>query len=255
MTLAEQERGRGQAFRIGLAQAERRSIWFAERLVRHGDPAALPLLLSRGVIIRIRQREGEDDDATLKPVAQKAASTPTSGVDGPSRLASAPSSRATGWASVICCRRRWTARSRAVGSRRPSPSNPSRSSGCCPRSSRALAEEWLLPLDEVQPWSGEPRNGGRAQGSWATSPPSCGRLATGCASSSCRCWPRTTRSVTSSAWTRWSGATPSRSTQRRKPRPAPCLSTSRRQPGRDRPERADPTRHGEAHERRTPAPS
>jgi len=58
------ERGR-QAFRIGLAQAERRSIWFAERLVRHGDPAALPLL-SRGVIIRIRQREGEDDDATLK---------------------------------------------------------------------------------------------------------------------------------------------------------------------------------------------
>jgi hypothetical protein len=58
------ERGR-QAFRIGLAQAERRSIWFGERLVRHGDPAALPLL-SRGVIIRIRQREGEDDDATLK---------------------------------------------------------------------------------------------------------------------------------------------------------------------------------------------
>ena len=58
------ERGR-QAFRIGLAQAERRSIWFAERLVRDGDPAALPLL-SRGIIIRIRQREGEDDDATLK---------------------------------------------------------------------------------------------------------------------------------------------------------------------------------------------
>ena len=58
------ERGR-QAFRIGLAQAERRSIWFAERLVRQGDPVALPLL-SRGVIIRIRQREGEDDDATLK---------------------------------------------------------------------------------------------------------------------------------------------------------------------------------------------
>ena len=58
------ERGR-EAFRIGLAQAERRRIWFAERLVRHGDPAELPLL-SRGVIIRIRQREGEDDDATLK---------------------------------------------------------------------------------------------------------------------------------------------------------------------------------------------
>jgi hypothetical protein len=58
------ERGR-QAFRIGLAQAERRSIWFAERLVRQGDSAELPLL-SRGVIIRIRQREGEDDDATLK---------------------------------------------------------------------------------------------------------------------------------------------------------------------------------------------
>jgi hypothetical protein len=58
------ERGR-QAFRIGLAQAERRSIWFAERLVRQGDSAELPLL-SRGVIMRIRQREGEDDDATLK---------------------------------------------------------------------------------------------------------------------------------------------------------------------------------------------
>ena len=58
------ERGR-EAFRIGLAQAERRSIWFAERLVGHGDPTALPLL-SRGVIIRIRQREDEDDDATLK---------------------------------------------------------------------------------------------------------------------------------------------------------------------------------------------
>jgi hypothetical protein len=66
VTLAAEmvERGR-QAFRIGLAQAERRSIWFGERLARHGDPAELPLL-SRGVIIRIRQREGEDDDATLK---------------------------------------------------------------------------------------------------------------------------------------------------------------------------------------------
>jgi hypothetical protein len=58
------ERGR-QAFRIGLAQAERRSIWFAERLMGQGDSAELPLL-SRGVIIRVRQREGEDDDATLK---------------------------------------------------------------------------------------------------------------------------------------------------------------------------------------------
>jgi hypothetical protein len=66
VTLAAEmvERGR-QAFRIGLAQAERRSIWFAERLVRHPDRVELPLL-SRGVIIRIRQREGEDDDATLK---------------------------------------------------------------------------------------------------------------------------------------------------------------------------------------------
>ena len=49
------ERGR-QAFRIGLAQAEPRSIWFAERPVRQGDSAELPLL-SRGVIIRVRQRE------------------------------------------------------------------------------------------------------------------------------------------------------------------------------------------------------
>jgi hypothetical protein len=65
VTLAAEmvERGR-QAFRIGLAQAERRSIWFAERVARHGD-RDLPLL-SRGIIIRIRQREGEDDDATLK---------------------------------------------------------------------------------------------------------------------------------------------------------------------------------------------
>ena len=58
------ERGR-QAFRIGLAQAERRSIWFGEHLASPADPVELPLL-SRGVIIRIRQREGEDDDATLK---------------------------------------------------------------------------------------------------------------------------------------------------------------------------------------------
>jgi hypothetical protein len=58
------ERGR-QAFRIGLAQAERRNIWFAEHLARHANPVELPLL-SRGVILRIRQREGEDDDATLK---------------------------------------------------------------------------------------------------------------------------------------------------------------------------------------------
>jgi hypothetical protein len=57
------ERGR-QAFRIGLAQAERRNIWFGERLARQDDPVELPLL-SRGVIIRIRQRE-DDDDATLK---------------------------------------------------------------------------------------------------------------------------------------------------------------------------------------------
>jgi hypothetical protein len=66
VTLAAElvERGR-QAFRIGLAQAEPRSIWFAERPVRQGDSVELPLL-SRGVIIRIRQREGEDDDATLK---------------------------------------------------------------------------------------------------------------------------------------------------------------------------------------------
>jgi hypothetical protein len=58
------ERGR-EAFRIGLAQAEHRSIWFAERPVRQGGSVELPLS-SRGVIIRIRQREGEDDDATLK---------------------------------------------------------------------------------------------------------------------------------------------------------------------------------------------
>jgi hypothetical protein len=41
------ERGR-QAFRINLAKAERRSILLGERLVRQGEPAALPLL-SRSV--------------------------------------------------------------------------------------------------------------------------------------------------------------------------------------------------------------
>jgi hypothetical protein len=58
------ERGR-QAFRIGLAQAERRRIWFGERPTSRAESVELPLL-SRGVIIRIRQREGEDDDVTLK---------------------------------------------------------------------------------------------------------------------------------------------------------------------------------------------
>jgi hypothetical protein len=58
------ERGR-QAFRLGLAQAEHRSIWFGDRLASQADTVELPLL-SRGIILRIRQREGEDDDATLK---------------------------------------------------------------------------------------------------------------------------------------------------------------------------------------------
>jgi hypothetical protein len=37
----------------------------------------------------------------------------------------------------------------------------------------------------------------------------------GCASSSCPCWLRTTRSAISRAWRKWSETTPSRSTRRR----------------------------------------
>jgi hypothetical protein len=45
VTLAAEmvERGR-QAFRIGLARAERRIIWFVERPLRQGDSVELPLL-------------------------------------------------------------------------------------------------------------------------------------------------------------------------------------------------------------------
>ena len=117
------ERGR-QAFLHRACLGRTRSIWFAERPVRQGDSVELPLL-SRGVIIRVRQRE-YDDDATLKLRGVEDASIPTAGVDGPSRLASAPSSRATGSASAICCRHPWTPRSRKAGSMRSSPSNRSR---------------------------------------------------------------------------------------------------------------------------------
>jgi hypothetical protein len=225
------ERGR-QAFRIGLAQAERRSIWFVERPVRHGDPAALPLL-SRGVIIRIRQREGEDDDATLKLRGPEGCIDP----DLWRRRTGSFGKRAK-----LEGKRHLLAASldgKIAGGRIEEvvAEQPQQVKRLLSEAQQALAEEWLLPLEEVQllgPVRAAKWRPGT--GSWATSRPSCGRSATGCASSSCRCWPRTTRSATSSAWTSWSGATRSRSTQRRKPRPAPCLSTSRRS-GPDHPER------------------
>lgn len=53
------------AFALGRRSAERRSIWFCERVEAHGGPATLPLL-ARGVILRVRKIQGSSDDSTLK---------------------------------------------------------------------------------------------------------------------------------------------------------------------------------------------
>ncbi len=53
------------ALGLDTGTAERRHIWFCERLGGHGSPATLPLL-ARGIILRARKRADHDDDATLK---------------------------------------------------------------------------------------------------------------------------------------------------------------------------------------------
>jgi hypothetical protein len=138
------ERGR-QAFRIGLAQAERRSIWFVERPVRHGDPAALPLL-SRGVIIRIRQREGEDDDATLKLRGPEGCIDP----DLWRRRTGSFGKRAK-----LEGKRHLLAASldgKIAGGRIEEvvAEQPQQVKRLLSEAQQALAEEWLLPLEEVQ---------------------------------------------------------------------------------------------------------
>jgi len=52
-------------FALEPGSAERRSIWFCERIEPQGGPVALPLL-ARGVIIRVRKVQGSSDDSTLK---------------------------------------------------------------------------------------------------------------------------------------------------------------------------------------------
>jgi hypothetical protein len=142
------DRGR-QAFRIGLAQAERRSIWFAERLVRGGEPVALPLL-SRGMIIRVRQREGEDDDATLKLRGPEGCIDP----DLWRRRTRSFGKRAKlegDWAG----KRRLLSASldgKVEGGRIEEviAGRPQQVKQLLSDAQRALAAEWLLPLDQVR---------------------------------------------------------------------------------------------------------
>jgi hypothetical protein len=142
------ERGR-QALRIGLAQAERRSIWFAERLARHADPVGLPLL-SRGVIIRIRQREGEDDDATLKLRGPEGCIDPDLW-HGRTRSFGKRAKLEGDWAG----KRHLLSASldSKVESGRIEEvvvEQPQQVKRLLSEAQQALAEEWLLPLEEVQ---------------------------------------------------------------------------------------------------------
>jgi hypothetical protein len=52
-------------FSLDPSSAERREIFFCERVDASGDPVVLPLL-SRGVILRLRQIQGSPDDSTVK---------------------------------------------------------------------------------------------------------------------------------------------------------------------------------------------
>jgi hypothetical protein len=52
-------------FALKPTSAERRSIWFCERIDAHGGPEMLPLL-ARGIILRVRKIPDSSDDATLK---------------------------------------------------------------------------------------------------------------------------------------------------------------------------------------------
>lgn len=148
VTLAAEmvERGR-QAFRIGLAEAERRSIWFGELLASHGDQE-LPLL-SRGIIIRIRQK-GEDDDATLKLRGPEGCIDP----DLWRRRTKVFAKRAKiegDWAG----KRHLVSASldgKIDGGRITDVlgEHPQRVRRLLSEEQRALADEWMLPLDEAQ---------------------------------------------------------------------------------------------------------
>jgi hypothetical protein len=52
-------------FRLDPSAAESREIFFCERADASGDPVVLPLL-SRGIIVRVRQIQGSPDDSTVK---------------------------------------------------------------------------------------------------------------------------------------------------------------------------------------------
>ena len=52
-------------FALEPRSAERRSIWFCDRIDAHGGPTMLPLL-ARGTILRVRRIRGSSDDSTLK---------------------------------------------------------------------------------------------------------------------------------------------------------------------------------------------
>jgi len=52
-------------FALTPGPAERRSIWFCERIDAYGGPTMLPLL-DRGIILRVRKIHGSSDDSTLK---------------------------------------------------------------------------------------------------------------------------------------------------------------------------------------------
>jgi hypothetical protein len=53
------------AFALQPGSAERRSIWFCDRIDAHGGPTMLPLL-ARGTILRVRKVRDGADDSTLK---------------------------------------------------------------------------------------------------------------------------------------------------------------------------------------------
>jgi hypothetical protein len=149
VTLAAEmvELGR-QAFRIGLAQAERRSIWFGE-LLASDDGQNLPLL-SRGVIIRIRQREGEDDDATLKLRGPEGCIDPDLW-RGRTKSFGKRAKLEGDWVG----RRHLVSASldaKIAGGRITEVLNeqPNQVKRLLSDAQRALADEWLLPLDEAQ---------------------------------------------------------------------------------------------------------
>jgi hypothetical protein len=66
VTLGAQQVDAGLAgFGLDRRSAERRSIWFCERIDVHGGPATLPLF-ARGIILRVRKKRDSPDDSTLK---------------------------------------------------------------------------------------------------------------------------------------------------------------------------------------------